>query len=361
MLGFSVLIALYAVFYVFLFTGWKGISKTKKTTGENVTLDEITLVIPFRNEYENLKSLLKTLDTLSTTPKEIIFINDHSDDDWKRLFEERPSHMSIYYLDEKERGKKAAVLLGIQKAQSDYVLCWDADVDVEPEYFQQIQKIPEADLMILPVQFRSKNTIQAIGEIDFYLANFVNQASTYWLRPIMCNGANLLVKRAAYLEVIALNEHVHVMSGDDMFLLRNMTRAQKNIQLVSSEHCIVRTNSPNTLKAYLRQRSRWMGKSFYIQDGLLLFWAGIQFTMSVSFLVLFAYWAFHDLKLFLLFFAVKSLLDLSFLIPYFSAIQKKKLLSFMPIYGLIFPFYNLLILLSFFYHRQEWKGRKLYQ
>ena len=361
MLGFSVLIALYTVFYVFLFSGWKWITKSTKTTGENVTLDEITLVIPFRNEYENLKSLLKTLDTLSSIPKEIIFINDHSDDDWKLLFEETPPHVSVYSIDEKAQGKKAAVLMGINKAQSDYVLCWDADIDVEPDYFEQIQKIPAADLVILPVQFRSQNSLQSMGEIDFYLANFVNQASAYWLRPVMCNGANLLVHKESYLEVIALDQHEHVLSGDDMFLLRNMTRAQKNIHLASSNQCLVRTNSPKTFKNYLRQRSRWMGKSFYIQDGLLVFWAGLQFTLALSFLGLFAYWAVQDVKQFLLFFAVKSLLDLSFLTPYFSAIQKKKLLFFIPIYALIFPFYNLFILLSFFFHRQEWKGRKLYQ
>ena len=361
MLGFSVLIALYTVFYVFVFSGWKFISKPKKSTKGAIKLDEITLVVPFRNEYENLKSLLKTIDHLSSIPKEIIFINDHSDDDWRLLFKGTSSHMSVYSLDEKARGKKAAVLMGMQKAQSNYVLCWDADIDVENNYFEQIQKLPAADLIILPVRFRSKNMLQSMGEIDFYLANLVNQASSYWLRPVMCNGANLLVQKESYLEVIALDQHEHVLSGDDMFLLRNMTRAQKNIHLASSNQCIVRTNSPKTFKTYLRQRSRWMGKSFYIQDGLLVFWAGLQFTLALSLLVLFAYWAFHDLKLFLLFFAVKSLLDLSFLTPYFRAIQKKKLMFFMPIYGVLFPFYNLLILLSFFYHRQEWKGRKLYQ
>jgi len=360
MLGFSVLIALYTVFYVFVFSGWKLISKQKKTTKRAVKLDEITLVIAFRNEYENLKSLLKTINNLSCIPKEIIFINDHSDDDWKVLFEKTISHIRVFSLEEKEMGKKAALLLGIKKAQSDYILCWDADVDVEPEYFEQIQKIPAADLVILPVHFRSKNMLQCMGEIDFYLANFVNQASSYWLRPVMCNGANLLVNKASYLELIALNEHEHIMSGDDMFLLRNMNRADKNIYLENSEHCLVRTNSPNNFKAYLSQRSRWMGKSFYIRDGLLVFWAGLQFILTLSFFLLFVYWVIHDVKLFLLFFSIKSVFDLCFLSPYFISIQKKKLLFFIPIYALIFPIYNLLILLSFFYPSQEWKGRKLY-
>ena len=49
------------------------------------------------------------------------------------------------------------------------------------------------------LQEESNNIIQSLGEIDFYLANFVNQASAYWQRPIMCNVANSLFEKNAYL------------------------------------------------------------------------------------------------------------------------------------------------------------------
>ena len=60
--------------------------------------------------------------------------------------------------------------------------------------------------------------------------------------------------------------HKHIASGDDAFLLRNMQQANKSIELGALNHCQVTTPNPNSIRAFIQQRSRWFGKTFMLKD-----------------------------------------------------------------------------------------------
>lgn len=361
MFSFSVLTAFYILFYLVVFIGWSMHKKSRDSGNSTIPIEGITVLIPFRNEYANLKHLLTQIGELKTNPVKFIFINDHSEDNWHELMDAHKSDLiEVISLDQDKQGKKSAIYEGVKRVSTKFVLCWDADITFGKDYFEHILNLKTADLLILPVHFTSKTIFQSAGEIDFYLANFVNQASSYWLRPIMCNGANLLFDKQSYLEVIQLEKHQNVLSGDDMFLLRNMQKSNKNIQLVSGDQCSISTESPKSIKEFFHQRNRWFGKSFLIHDGLLNLWAGIQFAFSVSYLFLFTYWLVEDVQLMLVLLLIKTGIDLLFLSAYFAAIRKLKLLLLIPIYGIIFPIYNLVLLCLYFCSNHTWKGRKLY-
>ncbi|MDC0459650.1 glycosyltransferase [Crocinitomicaceae bacterium] len=363
MLGFSILIVLYLIFYIILIIGWRITQDSKPAkVDSNIKPSELTVVVPFRNESDNLSTLLTNINTLKTLPTKFIFIDDHSEDDWSVTFENINNDLiEVYSLNESDYGKKTAIQEGVKHAATKYILCWDADIQFEDNYFNDIEKLKTADLIILPVHFKSENILQSIGEIDFYLANLVNQASAYWQRPIMCNGANLLFTKSAYLETINLKSHAHILSGDDMFLLHYMIKQKKEVYCAPNQFCTIRTQSPSSFLGYFSQRTRWFGKSLLIKDGLLNFWAIIQFIFTVCFFSFFIYWILEDPKTFGIIFLLKCGIDLSFLSVYFYSIQKNTLTLLIPFYGLLFPFYNLFILFSFYFRKQKWKGRKLYQ
>ena len=362
MLGFSLLCVSYVLFYVILNIGWYGTQQKSLTKSESkIKCEDLTVLIPFRNEQENLSILLKNINELKKAPRKFIFIDDHSYDDWKGLFENQNNNsIDVYSLGKDKKGKKEAIWEGVKRTETKYVLCWDADVYFKADYFVELQDLQPADLIILPVHFKSNNTVQALGEIDFYLANFVNQASAYWLRPVMCNGANLLFSKSTYLEVNNLKEHQHILSGDDMFLLRQMIKNKKTVYCAPTKTCTISTQSQKSFSSYLNQRMRWLGKSLYINDALLNFWAIVQFFYSIGFFTCFIYWIFEDPKTFVIFFIIKCGIDLLFLSWYFYSIKKTIFTFFIPVYGLIFPIYNLFILSSFYIKKQKWKGRKLY-
>lgn len=163
------------------------------------------------------------------------------------------------------------------------------------------------------------------------------------------------------MESINLNAHAHILSGDDMFLLRHMIKQNKKVYCASNQLCRITTQSPSSFLGYISQRTRWFGKSLLIKDGLLNFWAIVQFIFTVSFFSFFIYWILEDPKTFGIIFLIKCGIDLSFLSVYFFSIKKNTLTLLIPFYGLLFPIYNLFILFSFYFRKQKWKGRKLYQ
>ena len=76
MFSFSVLTAFYILFYLVVFIGWSMHKKSRDSGKSTIPLEEITVLIPFRNEYANLKHLLTQIGGLKTNPVKFIFIND---------------------------------------------------------------------------------------------------------------------------------------------------------------------------------------------------------------------------------------------------------------------------------------------
>jgi len=76
------------LFYIcFLLNIKSGLRKLKQEPGGSVVskITGVTLVIPFRNEEENLRNLIEDVANLEKDGInfDVIFVNDHSEDDWQ--------------------------------------------------------------------------------------------------------------------------------------------------------------------------------------------------------------------------------------------------------------------------------------
>ena len=361
MFWFNCFIVAYTCFLLFLLLSYTyGLNKRNraKRTETTIRLEEITVVIPFRDERENLTHLLNQIKDLNTPPAKFLFVDDHSSDGGAALFENK-ENQAIELLSMKDKtGKKEAIYAGVSQAKTPYVLCWDADITFSEGYFKELSTLAKRSLIILPVSYESKWFFEWFFEVDVALANYINHASAGIVRPVICSGANLLFEKESYLEVISLDSHKHIASGDDAFLLRNMQQANKSIELGALNHCEVATANPSSIRAFIHQRSRWFGKTFMLKDKLLNTYGLIQLTFALSFFTLLLLLFRSDPMLFLKFWFVKSLTEIALLLPFFYALKKTKLLIILPIYGLIFPIYNI-VLLSSLFGKKEWKGRPI--
>ncbi len=361
MFWFNCFIVAYTCFLLFLLVGYLyGANKKNKVSKQDtsIRLDEITVVIPFRNEKENLTHLLNQIEDLSTPPGKFLFVDDHSTDGGTALFENKENQDIVLLSMKDKTGKKEAIYAGVSQAKTPYVLCWDADITFSEGYFKELSTLAKRSLIILPVSYKSKWFFEWFFEVDVTLANYINHASAGIVRPVICSGANLLFEKESYLEVISLDSHKHIASGDDAFLLRNMQQANKSIELGALNHCEVATANPSSIRAFIQQRSRWFGKTFILKDKLLNTYGLIQLIFALSFFILLLLLFRSDPMLFLKFWFVKSLIEIALLLPFFYALKKTKLLSILPIYGLVFPIYNILLLASLF-SKKEWKGRPI--
>ena len=331
---------------------------------DKISVDEITVLIPFRNERERLHVLLKSIQSLKQFPARFIFIDDHSTDDSSAYIREQLGDLpyEILTLSNEVTGKTKAIRAGIEQCTTDYVLTFDADVSFEANYFNAIQDLNQADMYVLPAILVGQTPLELIYELDVALANALNAGLSGVARPIFSSGANFLFKRSVFHEVDDLSSHAHMASGDDTYLLRDFRRNGKSIQLRTNLDVAVHTETPHSFKAFIDQRLRWVGKTTDLGDALAT-WAAIgQFLFAVLFFGLLVWFAaveewFH----FSLLLVVKVLLDLLFFMPFFSRTKRVASWCLIPVYEIVFPLYSLLIGVLMLTYRPKWKGRAIQQ
>ena len=77
---------------------------------------------------------------------------------------------------------------------------------------------------------------------------------------VMCSGANLIVRREAWL-ACEQDLHPEIPSGDDMFLLEAMKRRGYKISVIDTPDFTAVVRPALTWRAFFRQRMRWAGKA----------------------------------------------------------------------------------------------------
>ncbi|MCH2224853.1 MAG: glycosyltransferase [Crocinitomicaceae bacterium] len=333
--------------------------------GDRLSLDQVTVLIPFRNEEKYIEAYLKSVCNSERNPKKYIFINDHSTDGGREIVEryinEFTIEAEILNLPEGKTGKKRAIRFGMRSVKTDFVLTMDADVRFRSSYFNSLESLIGGDMYILPVVMKAKRRLESFFEIDVLLANALNAGISGIRRPVMASGANFLFRKLAFDQLDTIEEHVQVASGDDVYLLRDFQRNGAAVQLITNPKYAVETNTPSSLKEFFNQRLRWVGKTRNVNDRLSLFLALGQSLMSLFFtILLIVSLVYGNWKWFMILLVVKSLFDMLVLLPYFFQFKRWKAWLLLPVYELVFPIYSLIILVLLFFFKPKWKGRKIY-
>ena len=334
--------------------------KERKRKGNNkIRLGDLTVIIPFRDEENRIERILNSYKNSLKTPAEIIFVNDHSSDNTVNLIKNhlRKIPFQIIQLNKDENGKKTAIQKGVLHSKKTFILTQDADIEFSSNYFSNLEKINQDNLIILPVIFQTKKIINT----DFVLANALNYSATGFSRPILASGANLLFKKEHYINYSEIDSHKHLASGDDIFLLNAFLKNKLSVFLCTDKKVAVKTNSEKTLKSILRQRARWISKTKHVNDLYAIILAIIQMIISSIYPILIIYGLIElklmDLALFIL---IKIFIDQVTLGLYFIRLRLIKEFLFLPFYSIIYPFYSLLILINSMQLKQEWKGREIF-
>ncbi len=327
-------------------------------TGQKIKMDELTVLIPYRNEQENLPKLLNCLENSNIQPKQIIFIDDHSTDKSASLLSERKTnHYQLLCLKDKY-GKKEALRLGISHAKGEFILTLDADILLKSGYFHTITQLEEADIYLFPVVLKGKNFLQVFFELDLLMVNALNSGLFGWHRPIIASGANLLFRKEMFLRSDKYDTHKHILSGDDIYLLRDFRHAKADVRLVLNNDVTVISDTPFNLSSFFHQRIRWIAKTSHVKDHFATFLGVFQGLMIISFCSCFFYYLVHnETKSALILFLMKTIIDLLGFAPYFVKVRAQKQLLYLIPYQFIYPIYLIIIgiLLPFF--RPVWKQR----
>ena len=169
------------------------------------------------------------------------------------------------------KGKKYALWKAISHAESEYV--WLRDDDVFHTAEEKVQTAEylsshtlNADMYILPLSMSAGdgNLLCQLQQTEYAAIQSLTMLTAELHHPVMCAGANLIVRRSCWLDCYQ-DLHLDLPSGDDMFLLESFKRRSFTVSVLSSPF-IAHISPEPTLRALLRQRMRWAGKAAHYTD-----------------------------------------------------------------------------------------------
>ncbi len=363
---FFIFLFIYAIFGCFLICGFYFQFKKEKknfTSSSNlINTNQITVIIPFRNEKNNLPNLIESIQKQTILPFHFLFIDDHSTDDGMKIIGqlEKSIPYSVLKLPAGIQGKKTSIRYGIKNSTTEFILTIDADVQFEATYFSSLEKLSKKDLLILPVIMEGENWEEKLFELDYALSNSLNTAISGLTRPFIASGANLLFRKDVFLTFDSFEKHKHIFSGDDVFLLRDFQKNNCEIELITELSNAVYTNTPHTIKSFFEQRLRWIGKGSKVNDmqtnSLIVIIASIHLLFIIGTIYLTAK---HEYIFLIVFFILKSGIEMLINYAYFSKIKQMNTWTLIPISSFLYPCYiaTLLVLSATF--KTKWKGRNI--
>jgi len=341
-----------------------GFNRMKRFSKKEFTpKTSFTIVVPFRNEKENLPNLLHSISLLHY-PKElveVILVDDESEE----VFSVQHSVFSLKVIKNIRKSnspKKDAIETAIEIAKNDLIITTDADCLVQKNwltiYDQYIQE-NEVEMVASGVCYvPKKDFLSAFQNLDFLSLQGATIGSFGINQPFMCNSANFAYSKQFFKELNGFQGIETIASGDDVFLLQKaVSVAPEKVGFLLAKESIVATKPVATWSELFQQRVRWASKSTGYSSvyGKLL--ALVVFGGNLGWIVSFLLWliGFLDQNIFMLFVALKFLID--FILIYKTASFFDSKLQYILASSLLYPFFSVSVAVYSLFGKYSWKGR----
>ncbi len=358
---------IYSLLIIYYWLAWKSIPDYKLSAILPKT--KISIIIPARNEEENIGTLLQTLQE-QTYPKElveIIVVDDHSSDGTADIVQQFPETRLIRL---KEEGinsyKKKAIETGIAAATGELIVTTDADCTPTRDWLKTIASFKEENQSVFiaaPVAIDCDSSLlQLFQAMDFMVLQGITGAAVSKNKLSMCNGANLAYEKKAFDDVNGFAGVDHIASGDDMLLMHKIWKKYpEKVHYLKSKAAIISTQPMKTWKAFFNQRIRWASKAKSYDDKRIVAVLLIVYLFNLSFLgLLIASFCCSHYWLYLVgLWIAKTIAELPFFISVAGFFNKRWAIKFFFLFQPVHILYTIVSGLFGQFGKYEWKGRKV--
>ncbi|WP_303318351.1 glycosyltransferase [Flavivirga abyssicola] len=330
-----------------------------------------SVIIPFRNEAENLPDLLKSIESLEYPSHlfEIIFVDDASDDNsvdliMRFLTNARNDIKVIKNKRTTNSPKKDAITTAVKQSKNKWIITTDADC-LLPKYWLDsfdafIQKTNTTCIAAPITYMNSSSFLDQFQLLDILSLQGATIGGFGINKPFLCNGANFGYEKPLFLELNGFEGNTDIASGDDIFLLEKVVETDpEQLHYLKCDKAIVKTKSQPSWKDLISQRIRWAGKTSAYNNWFGKFTGLIVLLMNALLISTFllAILNVFNFKIWGYILILKFSVD--FLLIYKSAYffnQKTVLRCY--IFGfIVYPFFSFYVAFASLFKTYKWKGR----
>ena len=334
----------------------------------------VTVIIPARNEEENIRSCLDSLlrQDYPVEKFQIIVVDDGSTDqtgEVVRTYVSKYRNVTLIPTDDHPTNpapKKTAIQQGIANSDGEVIATMDADCRVGPTWLREVIRHfePEVGMVAGLLAFDRQaetNLFHKLQSLEFIGLVAAGAGSLGWGQPLIANGANLAYRRVAFTDIGGFVGIDRVASGDDVLLMQKLHANGKwKIRLAASADAIVHTQPQKDLRAFLNQRKRWAAKSQHFPGRSTVFFLASVYLLYFSFLVAVPISCLNlslfPLPIFLL--TCKAVVDFLLVTKGCSLMQRRDLLKYFPLAEVLQVPYVLYAGAAGLLGSFQWKGRK---
>ena len=274
-IGLSIFRSIFILFFAFLQR-----QKQKKEPYPDFA-PPLSIIVPAYNEEVNAVSTVMSLLKQNYENYEIIFVDDGSKDEtYMRVKKAFDKHPNVQILTKPNGGKASALNFGLLNSHNDFVVCIDADTQLDQNALREIAK-PFLDPSVGAVagNVRVGNQVNLLTKwqsIEYTTAqNFDRMAFAYLNCITVVPGAIGAFRRDAIMGEALINvpendfgpfcnfrnEMAVVGSYETDTLAEDCDLTikilKKGYRIAQNNDAIAITESPETIKQFLKQRFRW--------------------------------------------------------------------------------------------------------
>lgn len=250
------------IFFLFTFfeNRKKILSKNPLGVATTTYTPSITIIVPCYNEERSIGKTMNSLLALDY-PKdklEIMVVDDGSKDKTWEIVQAYKDHPQVKLFTKPNGGKFTALNFALERINSEFFGCLDADSTVDPDALTKMMRYFEVDketMAVIPVAVVSTpNTLVQKGQkIEYYLSAFYKKIFSV-IGGLYVTPGTLPIYRKLVTDKIGGFKHGH--NGEDAEIAFRMQA--NHMKIVQCHEVVVYTIPPATAKVLYKQRVRWV-------------------------------------------------------------------------------------------------------
>lgn len=175
-----------------------------------------SVIIPTLNEEKYLPTILKSLSVQTFRQFELLVVDANSKDGTQKVYEQYKKHFpSARLFQSEKRHVSAQRNLGARMAKGQYLIFFDADVDMGPTFLEEIHIAALKQKFVFATTWVVPDSQESVDEMMILMSNLGIELINSLQKPTMW-GFNIMIKRDVFYKLKGFREDTKISEDHDL-------------------------------------------------------------------------------------------------------------------------------------------------